>query len=467
MFHFHWQGKQGWATMLSALIVPMILFAQQSSADEIDAIGNPLVDETQIMLMYVSPTTSGFSYAFLEGWRQWGLAFADISRNEERQAMLAAITTHAILQVDKSVRTSAAGSEIILQKLRDDQRYYEDLFPDFRTRLTPPTDADEQRYYGRYSAIKDVVDGPGQRLKQAAESAIAAIETVRTRLGQGGFILRSLESQNSFLMKAMNLYYQRLQELEKALTDLNESGASPRKHLRVIFKNESDNLVFFVQVMPRDNDGKYEKIREDTRYPIPIYPNAPPASEQSVEPKQQRGPNRFWFTVKPWDKIIARVATMGPIRDKVRFQPIVGNLVKPDLNSLERGFYWMGYNTKQPTKLVPIFTRLYSKQESYTWEFRGGWAPGESANDPTFSTGIDMKALQQGLGYVWPGHVGFSGEQIEWVLPSSLDSAAEYGAGYADVSGTTTYQKVGPTVAQRDDLTESGKGRLRLLVEKW
>jgi len=452
---------------LCILCVAGAAISKPAVADEVDAIGNPLVDDTQIMVMAVSPTTSFFSVTFLEGWRQWGLAMVDIAKDNERQAMLAAITTHAILQVDKAVRTSKASAETILEKLRGDLRHYEDRFPDFRTRRDPPTDPDDLRYYRRYQAIKQVLDNEGAALQKAADGAIGAIETLRTRLSGGKFILKSLESQNGFIMRAMNDYHARLTALDAAVTKLNESGASPRIALRAIIKNDSENLVFFVQIIPRTQDGKYDKVRADTRFPSPIYPKQPPPSQQSVTPKGQRGPNRAWFTIKPWDKIVIRVATMGPIRDKVRFQPITGSLVRPDLSSLERGFYWLGYNTKQPTRVVPIFTRLYSKQESYRWQFRGGWAPGESANDPAFKPAADRKALQQALGHIWPGHTGFANARVEWILPSSMRSAVDLGSGYADVSGTTTYEKVGPTARQRSELKETGSGRLRLLIERW
>ena len=186
MVSAHCSRNRIWPVALAVLGLVAMSLVGVGKADEVDAIGNPLVDETQIMLMYVSPSTSGFSYIFLEGWRQWGLALVDISRDQERQAMLAAITTHAILQIDKSVRTSAASCEIILEKLREDMAHYEDRFPDFRTRRSPPTDEDDLRYYNRYRTIKEVVDGPGavvDRLfcHQGVGEIVAALDA-----GQGG-----------------------------------------------------------------------------------------------------------------------------------------------------------------------------------------------------------------------------------------------------------------------------------------
>jgi hypothetical protein len=436
--------------------------ATPSPADEMETIVNPLVDNTQMALMAVSQTTSPITFMLLEGWRQWGLALVDIDKTKEREAMAAAITTHALLQVDKSVRASTARAQYVLLKLKKDKEFYEDRYAGFRTPNYQPADEDEQRYFARYQRIVKVLDEHEKPVATTSAAALNAISTLRDAAAQGKFLLSSLERQNGYLMRAMQDYIGAINAAEKAAVELNETGATPRRQLRLIVTNKSPDLVFFVQIAARDGEGNYT-IRDDTRFPeaLPLYPAAPPEDLQ-IGVKGPRGvvPARVWFPVNPRDRVIIRVATMGATRDRIRFMPITGQQVQPDLNSLERKFHYLGYEAHVPAQTAPLISRWYATNETYSWQLRGGWAPGEPL--PARISSSNSKELRD-----FGPALSTKDDQLTWELPASLQSAGDMGTLNAEVSGTAEFLKVGPTSQRQTTVNEAGKGGLSVLLEPW
>jgi len=213
-----------------------------------------------------------------------------------------------------------------------------------------------------------------------------------------------------------------------------------------------------------DADGEYV-LRPDTRYPVPVYPNVSDETEDALKqlqipPYGQRGAFQTWLPLKLRDKIIVRVATMGQIRDRIHFMVIKGKNVSPDLNSLSRGFYYLGYQAVRADG-ANIISRWYPVSETYTWQFSRGWSAGETANDPVLlsSEGKSMRGFGPEL--------TFQNDRMEWIMPFGFVTAFELRLARADLAGKTDVLKVGPTSSHKTSLTEEGSGQFEMQLKTW
>lgn len=366
--------------------------------------------------------------------------------------------------MDKGLHASSARALGLLDKTGRDAKFYEAKFPTFAKAGYQPTDDDEVRYFKKYQKVKAFLAANDAPMRAKAKNAAGALEQLRLRLAKGAFLLPSLRQQHEGLIPAIADYNKAIIHLEKAADELVDGGASPLQETRAVFTNKSPNLVFFIQIATRGKDGDYT-IRRDTFYPVPLYPAAPP-KEQVVEPKQQRGPKRLWFPVGPGDRVLLRVATMGPIRDQVRFKPVSGKSARPDVNTLERGFYYLGYEAFLPNQVAPLVSRWYPVEETYQWTFQGVWGKGEAFPPQLSSTeGKKLRAFGKEL--------KLTNDAMQWDLPpgeAAFNSLLneKVSQPWADVKGTANYIRVGPTSLKVSPLMpEEGAGEIRVLLERW
>jgi hypothetical protein len=255
---------------------------------------------------------------------------------------------------------------------------------------------------------------------------------------------------------------------------LSAEGQTPREQLRFVVTNNSKDLMFFVQVeelvQPEGGGPKAWRVRKDTLYPVLVYnslivpgsnpPQVLPDAELSrlqLAPYGVRAGTRseLWRPISPGDKM----------RDRIYFMPLkspTSNVV-PDLNSLTRGFYYLGYESKRP----PAISRWYALEESYQWRLQGAWAAGESQHEAKLSS-TDGKVLRK---FTCPGCEGLTlrNDRLEWILPDKPEAARELPDALATITGTAKYRRFGPSLTRSpaQDLEETGSGDLSLLVQTW
>ena len=58
-------------------------------------------------------------------------------------------------------------------------------------------------------------------------------------------------------------------------------------------------------------------------------------------------------------------------------------------------------------------------------------------------------------------------DRMEWVLPTTFESASRLGAASADVPGKTTSTRVGPQPSKRSTEVEDATGTIQMLVRAW
>jgi hypothetical protein len=168
---------------------------------------------------------------------------------------------------------------------------------------------------------------------------------------------------------------------------------------RMEVENTSGNMVFFIRHVPK----KEEPVRPGREWMprtvarrgwMPIFPkgstlNVSNKLATGVVPPREAGsatsttsdavtaivlPSQIWFPVQPGDLFEARVATYGPLRQTVRWLPIKGKALRPDIDALRRSFYYLGYEQPIASQFSDQATRLYSVSESYFWSpFKKPW----------------------------------------------------------------------------------------------
>lgn len=170
----------------------------------------------------------------------------------------------------------------------------------------------------------------------------------------------------------------------------------------------------------------------------------------------------------PGDKLAVRVITMGQIRDRIRFFNLVGNMVKADQNSIERGFYYLGYEVETPEAL--LVSRQYPIEENFSWMLSSTLRDEVGAGFLKLKSSEGKNPAGKGL----RGAISIPLEPLktvddlmEWQLPASVDSMLKLSDTSAEIKGTTRYQKVGPTSKMRSVQTEEGAGQLKVYLELW
>jgi hypothetical protein len=424
---------------------------------------DPLIESTWVFLLVASPTTSTMTWAFTERMRLVGGLMALNAREDVRDAAYLALTTTGLLNLDRITHSCQDHVAGILAKLKSDIDFYERKAPDITRPGYKPTDPDEARYQAHWQAIKKVVDTEGAAAAKAAKDAVDAVAEVRKAFAaKKNISVDWLDKDGAYLPTKIKAYRQALDALEKAaIEDLK--AHSPYQHVRVIFTNQSANVVFFVTMTSLDADGN-QVAGGDTPGGVPIYPKSPKPEDQ-VAPNGRRGIDRVWCSAKPGDGFVIRAMTMGLQRDRIRFQPVTTKMVSPDAGTLERGFYYLGYDTKVPARATPITSRWFPVKESYEWTFAGDWIARDSGYKPpaVFTVGgEELKNLAKTASGKMPS---LSNDCIRWILPKSAPIAAQVGSGTATVKGHAEFKKTGTT--KDEDHTEDVEGAIKVLTEAW
>ncbi len=445
---------------LGLALLLLVLAGAPARADRFRALSDPALNTMETLLAVPLGPVGPCSALLVESWRCWCLSILNIAEEEERQNMLAAITTYQMLGVMKAVRAGQAAAEQWFDKMRREMAWYEQKHPEFRTAdLTSyqPPDAIFKDWF-EYRSLRGQIEWNEKRLKARAQEALDAIATLRNRAAQGKFVYLSLAQKSDYLLKAMRGFQTELAEVEWWAEKTAEAKSLSGRDLRLQVENTAKDLVFFVQIAARKPDGSYA-IRPDCETPIPLYPLEPPAALQTVDPKGTRGWKTAGFLVQPRDQLILRVATMGPVRDRIRFMPIKGRQVKPDVKSIQRNFWWLAYTADLPNTPVPLISRWASASELYNWGLSGGWSP--TSGSPTKAE--LSKSNTRDLGS--PYDPDIQGDQLSWVIPASRESCLSDGSGAARVQGQAVFEKLGPQRNQRQEITEKGDGWLKLTFQ--
>ena len=475
------------------VLIPVLLFVAASepanAAPPVEVttqaqylqIVEPTLAQLEPLVVVVSPLSSPFNLMLIEAWRLTALTYLGALESRVDNAMAKAITTNTVKNVRIGVEPAIQGGRSLIAKLKTDLKWYEDEFgflPSFE-----PTDPTDREYWNHYQAIRKALEEfqytvtlangetEARVLKEAektleaqAESVTEGLVQVSNKLQKASYGLPSLQADMKYMAIRMEPMNQTIDGIQRMAEQLYIDEHSPRKQFRGIFTNKSKNLIFFLQVETLNVNGEYV-LRADTRYPVPVYPNVSDETQESLQQMQiapfgPRGANATWMPLKLQDKIIVRAATMGQIRDRIRFMVIKGKNVSPDLNSLSRGYYYLGYQAIRSDG-ANIVSRWYPVNESYSWHFSRGWGAGETANDPLLIS-TDGKSIR-GFG----PDLTFLNDRMEWILPSGFATAFELKLARAEVSGSADILKVGPTAGDRNTLTETGSGQFEMQLKTW
>lgn len=302
-------------------------------------------------------------------------------------------------------------------------------------------------------------------------------------------------------------------------------------HLKVSVSNDSTDLVFFVKVVPK-HDGAAAGATGSTGVPpgnpcgreqgtlfqqreiramrgwMPIFPKGtvtrinpedalnlgrPPVRGAQTGPVGAGTPeassinaadvqfsSAIWFAVEPGDQLEFRVATFGPMRKQIRFLDLRGALVRPDLYSLRRSYYYLGYELVYGS-LQRFGSRLYSTSENYHWSgWEGAWDPhGLPAKTAQTSPADFWEAppwVNQGVSPPAPmgGNFNVQGDHIVWAVPETPEARTlldkdpfmrVYVTGKADFVRYVNPQK--PTSVPLRLSETSKDGALSVNVEPW
>jgi hypothetical protein len=483
-----------------------------TSSAQYEGIVTPAIDAGQTALFaltYGKPTAMllGPTVVFWEICRLNSMSYLSALENEQIALSkgdkggytAAAITTNTVKDLRFGVEGIIESTKDTIKKLKADQKWYEDnINGRFANDDYRPTDADELRMWERHQAIKQVLkrfeftalvrdpknwNAPREKKLVVIEDAEKTFEKkakectdglleVLARMNKAQYALTAMTDDSAFLgtrMEALNMTAFGIEQMALAL---NEQGKTPRKQLRAVFTNQSKDMMFFVQVASRNESGQYVP----RPYMIALYPDVSNETPEALnklqmggQPQGQRGPTRAFMGVGVKDKVIVRTATMGITRDRIRFMMLKGKTIKPDLNSLSRGYYYLGYESAGPSGT--LVSRWMSEKETYNWTVRGGWSAGNTANDPVFKSSTAAEIRTSGLGSYLSSNFALTNDRMEWILPAGLASAADLGRSWAEVTGDATFTKVGPTTigagAKGGPVPETGSGKIQMLLELW
>ncbi len=424
-----------------------------------------------------------------------------LSKGDKGGYTAAAITTNTVKDLRFGVEGVIQSTKQTLVKLKADMKWYEDnISSRFANEGYEPTDADERRMWERYQSIKQALkrfeftalvrdenNWTGPRVKKtmviqdaeasfekAANDCKAGLLEVLQRLNKAQYALTGMTDDSRFLGTRMEALHQVAFGVEQMALALNENGKTPRKQLRAVFTNQSKDMMFFIQIASLNDRGEYIP----RPYLLSLYPDVSKEPAESLsklqiggQPQGQRGPSRAFVGLGVKDKVIVRAATMGLTRDRIRFMIPKGKYVRPDLNTLTRGYYYLGYEAALASGTT-LVSRWMSEKETYTWEIRGGWSAGNTANDPLLKNSSAEEIRAVGLGSYLAPRLTMNNDRMEWILPAGLASAADLGRSWAEVRGTTVFNKIGPTTLgagakSGGPITEEASGTIQMLLELW
>ena len=375
-------------------------------------------------------------------------------------ALLTAWTTHTLLDIDKSLHQSIAAAKHIIQKLERDIAWYEDKYSRFTSPVFQAETSAEGRRYEKYQALKSFVAEYKPRIEAAGQNVMNVFAEIRQRINRGAYGNPSMRLDSARIATTLLAFQEEISAVEKAIDEkIYQPRVTPLRQIRLRFANDSPNLVFFVRISERDASGQYPTVRPDTKEWVPIHPkgNAVTISGPSGDQDVVTLPNETWLPAKLLDQVELRVATMGDVRQRIRFMQLpMSGQVRPDLQSLSRGFYFFAYEV--PQAYGKIVSHWYPTSETYKWYFTGGWGAALPEYVPT-----DVSELKEDTRY----DLSLTQDHVSWHVPGFLETITDDPECRAQVSGSANFQKKGPTSTNITDFAESGSGNLTITMELW
>lgn len=430
-----------------------------------------------------------------------------------KDAWAVALTTNTVKDYRVAAEADIQGARFMISKIKADVQFYENKYKDFKDakdekyRPVNPAAATDFRIYWpirqalvHYEYNREVVkDGRVQQEAATIDNAEATLEThvrafqaalltVIGRLNQvattkdnkivvtKSYGLSSLRVDRGYLQQPTADLRDTIFSISVMAEQLYALGKTPKNQLRATFVNTSKDLVFFIQVESWNTDGSYT-LRPDTALPTVLYPDvstlsAADKAKLQIQPvtndNESRGHTVAVLPVALRDHVIVRVATMGQLRDRIRFQPVRGGSVYPDLSSLSRNFYYLGYESETPQGVS--LSQWFPVEERYDWRFGGEWQMGGKITQLMTSTAEQISQFRPFS--PWGEGLTLVNDRLQWQVPESIESARNLEGATADVSGTATFRKCGPSVTRPacTNFTETagtGGSALSMTVQVW
>jgi len=376
-------------------------------------------------------------------------------------ALRTAWTTHALLDMGKALQQGVAAAHYIDQKLANDIVWYEDEYPRFTNPVYRPETDVEKGNYDKYKALKAFRDEYGGRLLGTGFNVLDEFDELRERIIKAGYAIPSLQRGGGRVAAALLTYCKEMAAIEDAIKKkIYEPRITPLRQVRLRLTNEASDLVFFVRISERDQEGRYPTIRPDTQEWVVIYPKdcavaigTPEGDETALTL-----PNQTWLPAKLHDQLEIRVATMGDTRRRIRFMQIpISGQARPDLQSLSRDFYFFGYEVRQARRTA--ICHWYSTSETYDWRFTGSWGPVY----PEYVT-TDINELKEDARYP----LSLTRDHVAWRLPAFLETITQNPECYAAVTGTAKFHEKEPRQDSKpEEFSEEGSGTFSIEMEVW
>jgi hypothetical protein len=304
-------------------------------------------------------------------------------------------------------------------------------------------------------------------------------------------------------------------------------------HLRATISNESSDLIYFVKVVPGETPstplppeaaadqaacghepGDLFKAREirARRGWMALYPRdaklrmnpkdmlqlgvptggpAPAAgpvgadtpNAAALNPFDVQFPSTIWFPIEPGDRLELRAATYGEHRKGIRWLNLQGSTHRPELESVRRNFYYLGYEVAYGL-MKPKLNLKYSIAESYAWSgWTGAWErdlPAKPEPDTSLAdfyespswvtTGARVPAKMAANKHT----LEVRGDRYSWTVPDTREGREQldkYPFMRVKVSGQAQFvhhvNAESLTSKPNDKNFERGEGELAVNVEPW
>lgn len=480
--HFSWRGRVRWIGMhwlaplgligFSGGGTPLCAQGNITSIRQYEQITDPFQREVAAMLG-ILPTGQVMA-PVLFAWNQMNISILTAIEDKADDAMAQAITTNTIKDFKVRVQPQIEKHRLILAKLKKDLELLENedaglKNPAYRP---PPEQREAMQRWEHYSKIRgalkkyefkfragndatlqtEVLEDAEKTLEDRAKVLNEGLLTTLQRLNRARFALTSFKPEWKFMTERLEPLNKTMFAISSMAEELATDGHTPRKQWRLIVRNESKDLLYLIQILTptEKKDGFQERI--DCRYPI-VLPPVPEKSDASETLTR--------IPVACGDKLRVRVVTYGEGRRQIAGAILRGGQLRLDLNSITRGFYYLGYETTRQDGAL-IVSRWYPLTETYQWKFTGDWGAGDK-NAPVVGT-TDAKSLRN---FLEPLQI--TGDRIEWLLPATDEAADKFSAGVAHVTGDVMIIKQGPTssAAHRQNLPEKGSGNFEVKLERW
>ena len=475
------------------------------------------LDQAMTALGQSLPTAAGtILLTSGDAWRVWLQGVLWIFHLDMEQAMMSAWTLQSLLQLDYQIRGMIRDHRQFVDKLTADARAINDRDREnFRNRAsaeeTAATAAIADAIERRLPVIRrmtEQLDAKGKELTNQFDKLRAGIVTgVKSRQVAAGppkpddpnavvlqpslvtsYFTPQMIGENWALARLMAEYTQLVADLEAEMLKpqqvrVNVNGQfsdrevlpSARQHVRLVMVNESSNLIFFVRSGPPPTG--FSPGTTGAQSWKPLYPKGatarlqkpqtpagqgdigagapPPASTSAIDLQL---PNYMWLPVKPGDPIEIRVATYGDIRHRIRWMPVRGKYVRPDIGSMYRGFYYLAYEI--PSVNGAMYSQTFSQEERYQWSLTGLWESGKRF-DVTRKEDLRVDAS------VAPDIPRLTRDHLAWEIPKDLQEIDANPILTATVDGSTTFRFRTKTINPGVDTEEIGRGTLSITMQIW